>query len=251
MVVDRGNIIENVLHGYGTPIDGPLPSDKSVLATTSTATSTIADAQKILEKAGWKKNPDTGIYELKTKSSTSVLSFSLSTANIPELVNSARIVEEAWKTLGAQIDVRIFEPSDLNQTVIRPRKYDSLLFGLVIGRTPDLYPFWHSSQRNDPGLNIALYTNAKVDKALESIRSATDETKVAESYIAFEKEISNDTPAIFIWSPDFIYALPKRLRGVELGEITTPSDRFLDVSNWYINTDKVWRVFAGDRAETK
>jgi peptide/nickel transport system substrate-binding protein len=250
LVINRQDVIENVLHGYGTPLNGPLPS-KGTASTTDSASSTIALAQKILEKGGWKKNPETGIYELKTKSSTSILSFSLSTANIPELVNSARIVEETWKSLGAEVDVRIFEPSDLNQSVIRPRKYDSLLFGLVIGRTPDLYPFWHSSQRNDPGLNIAMYTNAKVDKLLETMRTATDETKIAESYESFEKEIANDTPAIFIWSPDFIYALPKRLHGVELGEITTPSDRFLSVSDWYINTDRIWRVFASDRIKTK
>ena len=26
---------------------------------------------------------------------------------------------------------------------------------------------WHSTQRNDPGLNVASYTNTKVDKILE------------------------------------------------------------------------------------
>jgi hypothetical protein len=66
------------------------------------------------------------------------------------------------------VDVKIFDQGDLSQNVIRPRKYDALLFGEVIGRELDLFAFWHSSQRNDPGLNIALYANSTADKILSS-----------------------------------------------------------------------------------
>ncbi|MDO8579353.1 MAG: ABC transporter substrate-binding protein [bacterium] len=253
LVIDKESIIKNVLHGYGTPTNSPLPptlSEKYPNETTeninssSTLDVNFDKATNLLKVAGWKKNSTTGIYELKNKSGSTTLALSLSTANISELVNSARIIEESWKKLGVKIDVRIFEPSDLNQSVIRPRKYDSLLFGIVTGRNPDLYPFWHSSQRNDPGLNIALYTNAKVDKFLETMRTTTDLIVADEALIGFKKEIANDTPAIFIWSPDFIYVLPKKVAGVSLGEITTPSDRFLNIYKWYIKTDEIWRIFA-------
>ncbi len=253
LAIDKNDIILRVLHGYGTRAEGPLPPTSagkysSLSTTTGTTTVTSIDsANLLLQKAGWKKNPNTGIFELKRKNASSTLSFSLATANIPELVESAHIIEEAWKKLGASVLVRIFEPGDLNQSVIRPRKYDSLLFGIVTGRNPDLYPFWHSSQRNDPGLNIALYTNTKADKLLESMRSTSDSAKAKEALANFEKEIESDTPAIFIWSPDFIYVVPKKLSGASLGEITTPADRFLNIHNWYVKTDKVWRIFASDR----
>ncbi len=253
MAIDKDNIILRALYGYGTRAEGPLPrtgAGKYLNSSAGTGTTTdvfIDSATIILEKAGWKKNPNTGIFELKKKNASSTLSFSLSTANIPELVESAHIIEEAWKKLGVSLDVRIFEPGDLNQSVIRPRKYDSLLFGIVTGRNPDLYPFWHSSQRNDPGLNIALYTNAKVDKLLETMRGTSDSAKAKDALANFEEEIASDTPAIFIWSPDFIYVVPKKLSGVSLGEITTPADRFLTIHNWYTKTDKVWRVFVSDR----
>jgi len=252
LAIDKNEIISNVLHGYGTPADGPLPPTSAEkfhqnASSTENKNTSIEAAQAVLEKAGWKKNSDTGIYELKNKNTVSTLSISLSTGNIPELVESAKFIEEAWKKIGVAVDVRVFEPSDLNQSVIRPRKYDSLLFGIVTGRNPDLYPFWHSSQRNDPGLNIALYTNIKVDKSLEIMRSTSDPTEAAKALVNFEKEIATDLPAIFIWSPDFIYAVPKKLYDVSLGEITTPSDRFINAHNWYIETDRVWRVFAKER----
>lgn len=242
--IDKENIIESVLLGYGSQANGPLPPTVShTIIGTSTASSSLTEALGVLTAAKWKKNPATGLVELKGKTSSSTISITLSTANIPELVESAKKIEENWKSLGAIVDVQVFEPADLNQGVIRPRKYEALLFGIVTGKNADLYPFWHSSQRNDPGLNISMYTNTTADKALERMRVATSTEAVSSQYAVLKEEIDTDAPAAFLWSPDFIYAVPTKLQGVMLGEITTPSDRFIGVSNWYVKTDHVWNVF--------
>src|SRR5690606_33741791 len=102
-----------------------------------------------------------------------------------------------WKELGAEVEVFYFETGDLNQNVIRPRNFDALLFGEVIGRDADLYPFWHSSQVEDPGLNVALYSNSRADQFLESARSASDPAKAEESYKSFAQEVADDVPAVF------------------------------------------------------
>jgi peptide/nickel transport system substrate-binding protein len=248
--INKDDIIESVLLGYGSRTDGPLPSTaQSALIPSDFSSTTISEASKILEKAKWEKNGETGFFEKTTRTTNTTLAISLSTANIPELVESAKRIEENWTELGVQVDVRVFEPSDLNQGVIRPRQYEALLFGLVTGKNSDLYPFWHSSQRNDPGLNVALYTNARADRFLERMRTATSSELIANLYADFKKEIDTDSPAVFLWSPDFIYATPNKLQGVELGEITTPSDRFLGVEKWYVKTDHVWNVFVKDKTE--
>ncbi|OHA93661.1 MAG: hypothetical protein A2W58_02350 [Candidatus Zambryskibacteria bacterium RIFCSPHIGHO2_02_38_10.5] len=145
--------------------------------------------------------------------------------------------------MGADVEVKIFEIGDLNQNIIRPRKYDALLFGEIVGRDLDLYPFWHSSQRVDPGLNIALYTNIKANKLLENIRKETDETLQKKYFDAFKKEIKNDVPAVFTYSPYFIYLIPKKIHNVTLGTLTTPSERFSNIFEWYIETNHVWKIF--------
>jgi len=221
------------------PATSTEPTDKA----TSSIASDLDKARTILSKDGWKKVSDDGPLELKGKSGTTTLSFSLSTANIPELVEAAKHIEQDWGAMGAKTDVKIFEPSDLNQSIIRPRKYDALLFGMVTGANPDLYAFWHSSQRNDPGLNIAAYTNAKADKLLESMRQTGDPEAFSSQYQKFAAEIATDSPAVFLWSPSFIYAIPDKVKGVRLGQITNPSDRFLDIESWYIDTDRVWKIF--------
>ena len=251
MSLDKQKIIDDVLYGYGSIAYGPVPQDK-ILSSTTTQTNTSnttasSSAETLLWKNGWRINSQTGIMEKTVKKQTSKLSLSISTANTPELVKTARIVGDTWKALGAQVDIRIFELSDLNQSVIRPRKYNSLLFGTITGRQPDLYAFWHSSQRNDPGLNIAMYANSNADKILEDMRKAKDETEQVKDYALFQQEINKDTPAVFLYTPDFIYAVPEFLKGVRLDEVVTPSDRFANVYEWYVKTDKVWNVFAKDK----
>src|SRR3989344_1919673 len=71
--------------------------------------------------------------------------------------------------------------------------------------------FWHSSQRNDPGLNIALYTSSKVDKILEEARRLVSREDRAKKYEDFQKEVQADSPSIFLYSPSFIYILPKKI----------------------------------------
>jgi peptide/nickel transport system substrate-binding protein len=250
LAIDKDEIIQSVLYGYGTQADGPLPNTVSFAGTkNSSTTSGMELAASTLAKAKWIKNPATNVLEQKGSVSSSSLSFSLSTANVPELVEVAKKIEGKWTELGAKVDTRVFESGDLNQGVIRPRKYEALLFGIVTGKNSDLYPFWHSSQRNDPGLNISLYTNAKADKLLEAMRTATSSALIAKNYAALKTEIDNDTPAAFIWSPSFIYAVPKKLQGIRLGEITTPSDRFTGIEKWYVKTDHVWNIFLEDKSK--
>ncbi|MBP6975055.1 MAG: peptide ABC transporter substrate-binding protein [Candidatus Pacebacteria bacterium] len=251
--VNRLSLIDTILQGWGAVSKGAIPRGLSQNTEISgTASSTLDDeyieaGKKILLAKGWKLN-SSGIFEKQTKTAksneTQTLRFSISTSNVPELKRSAEILKETWTKLGADVKVEIFEPSDLTQKVIRPRKYDSLLFGNVVGRDLDLYPFWHSSQRNDPGLNIALYTNIKADKVLETIRTTSDETKRLEAYRVFENEIQNDIPAIFLYSPDYIYATSKDIHNLEISNITTPSERFMNVHKWYLETEKVWKIFA-------
>lgn len=252
--IDRTNIIDTVLSGYGQSITGPIPptlvpfeeiSDGSIvdLENVDDASKKIEEARQMLSDDGWSQNEE-GVLTKKTKDGSEILSFSISTVNVPELVHVAELVTETWRSLGADVSVKIFDSNDLNYNVIRPRKYDALLFGEVIGRDLDFYAFWHSSQRSDPGLNVADYANISVDRALEKARSLYDSTEKNDALQIFEKEIIKDVPAVFIYSPEFIYIVPKNLKGVIPKNITTPSDRFSNIYQWYIETDTVWKVFS-------
>ncbi|MSR87684.1 MAG: peptide ABC transporter substrate-binding protein [Candidatus Zambryskibacteria bacterium] len=240
-------IVTTILGGYGTSIEGPLPAGVYSWAAASTASSTdeenVTRAKEILLKAGWKLNESTRILEKKLGKDTMSLSFSISTGDAPELRKVAEELVNTWSKLGAKIELLVFETGELNQSVIRPRHFDALLFGEVVGRDTDLYPFWHSSQRNDPGLNIALYANPRTDKFLEEARSSNDSVAAEKSYKAFQAELGKDVPAVFLYSPSFLYLVPDKLKAVTLGSLAVSQDRFISIRNWYIETDKIWQIF--------
>ncbi len=245
MTVDKNRIVNEVLRGHGEKISGPLP--KAITANTEVGGELVYNkeevfksAKEILEKAGWKYNEEKAVWEKKkSKTETEILSFSIATSNTTDLKKVAEILKEDWELLGVKVEVQTFDPSNLNQDVINPRKYDALLFGQIVNRSLDLYAFWHSSQRNT-GFNVAMYTNSKVDKLLEENRQTTDKAVKLENYKIIETEIKNDIPAIFIYSPEFIYILPAKIQGFSAGLINNRSERFEEIYHWYIETDQIW-----------
>jgi peptide/nickel transport system substrate-binding protein len=242
MVVDKNAIVEEVLGGYGVRSDSPLPAGKARAGAVKSPD--IEDARALLSKTGWALNGN-GVLEKKDKKGVilQTLEFSISTVDAPDLKKAAELVKSQWELLGARVSIKVFEYGDLYQNIIATRKYDALLFGEFIGKDLDLYAFWHSSQRNAPGLNVAAYVNSKVDKLLDEARSTSDEKVRVAKYAEFEKIIQDEVPAVFLYSPDFIYTVPEKLRGMELGRISSPSDRFAEVSTWYTTTSNVWKVF--------
>jgi len=248
--LDKTRIIDDVLHGYGTEINSPIPpgsigymSTKDQEVSIATSTSEVDKARNILIKNGWTPNENDGVMEKKTKKGVLRLEFALSTSDVPELKETAQIIKEQWEQTGVKVEIKIFEAGDLNQNVIRPRKYDAILFGEVTGHDPDLFAFWHSSQRNDPGLNIALYANIATDKLLDDARKTLNVEDKISYYKKFQDEVAEDIPAVFIYTPDFVYILPEKIQGVKIGSVTTQSERFLDIHNWFIETDLVWKFF--------
>ena len=249
--VDKKAVVEKVLLGYGKAIENPVPEGilKDLRPEGSegedlSGEERILKASNLLQKNGWTWNEEKGAREKKIKKETQILSFSISTSNAPELKETALLLKEMWEKIGAKIELKFFDTGDLNQSVIRPRKYDSLLFGEVVGRELDLYAFWHSSQRNDPGLNISSYTSIKADKLLEEARVISDKSKRNEDYLKLEEEIRKDVPAVFIYSPDFLYVVSPQVKGFRMEYVTMPEERFLNINEWYMKTEKVWEIFA-------
>jgi len=189
------------------------------------------------------KNTREKLNELCTAPSEEVLalSFTIATVDKPELVKVATEIAEMWRLAGINIEIDTFDVSTLEQDIIKPRNYEMLLFGEVLGQTPDPFPFWHSSQVEDPGLNLAGYSNDNCDKLLEENRQSLNEEKREEALEKFQNILINDAPAVFLYSPSYLYLVSDKVKGIDTVMITDSSKRFANVENWYINTKRVWK----------
>lgn len=177
---------------------------------------------------------------LKPSANSQPLEFSLVTINQPQLVQVANQLKNYWQGIGASVKVRTVSITEL-KSIIKNRDYDALLYGEALGAKPDLYPFWHSSQRIDPGLNLSVYENKDVDKLLKDAREALDESVKKEKYEKLQEIIINDAPALFLYNPNFMYWVSQKVKGINDAKIIDPAKRFANVTNWYLKTKRTWK----------
>jgi ABC-type transport system substrate-binding protein len=168
------------------------------------------------------------------------LKFTLTTINQPQLVYVANLLKDYWQKIGVTVEIKVVELSDLKDT-IKNRDYDALLYGQALGSLPDLYPFWHSTQVRDPGLNLAQYESKKADQLLKDARESLDENVKIQKYESLQNIILADNPAIFLYNPDYIYWVSQKVKGIDTTKIVDPAKRFENISNWYVKTRRVWK----------
>lgn len=241
LATDKDQLVKDILSGYGSAANGPLSPNLDGYAGDVYAQEhfSIAEAAVLLEKNKWKKD-DQGVYVRAAGKSTERLKFELVTPEIPFLVATANNLKANWAKLGADVTVTVEPSQKIQEERIKSRNYEALLFGNVL-RNSDLYSFWHSGQRFNPGLNLASYQNAAVDGLLDSIRKNFNPVKRAGDLKKVQQAINADRPAIFLFSPRYLYAGPKNLGGFTETFLLSPADRFSNVSNWFLRTNRVFK----------
>jgi len=154
-------------------------------------------------------------------------------------VNLAKEISEIWEDkLNLDVDVKKEDPETFVQNVIEPRDFEVLLYGQEVGRDPDRYVLWHSTQKDSPNLNISGFEQIRADRALEEGRNELDNEKRIIHYNEFQKIIDEQVPAIFLYHPYVHHYVSKYITGIGQKYTFTYWDRFLDFYNWKeINTN--------------
>lgn len=266
IALNRKFIVDEVLKGYGSTIHNPVPKYITEEVNNQDFTdSQTEEAIQILEKAGWHKGEDGVMVKGGTTTKTitkkvgkktvtqkvsvnngavTKLSFSIITGNTPELKKTVEIIKSELEKIGAVVNTdKVYETGQLSQT-IRNRDYESLFFGQIINHESDLYSFWHSSQRTDPGLNIAMYNNKSIDTLLESIQKTLTLEDRLPKYKNLINEFDKNPQALMIYSPQYIYITSKTVNNIQINTLSVSSDRFASIYDWYAKEDLVWKIFA-------
>lgn len=234
---NRQEIIDAILDGNGNPVYSPILFGMPGYNESDSARNfDSAKAIEILDTNNWKPDTD-GI----RKNKDVALEINLVTTDWPELSQTAEIIKTQWEKIGAKVSIAKLSVSDIQQNYIRPREYDALLFGQVLGANPDHYSFWHSSQKRDPGLNLSLFENSEADKLIENGRSEFDTNNRIAIYNEFQQKINAEIPAIFLYSPDYVYPVNKKIQGINVKNLPLPSGRFVNIDKWYAKTKRIWK----------
>lgn len=228
--INRQTILEQSLDQKGVIINGPiLPGFIGYHPDIKKYSFDIVAAKSLLDEAGWK----TGNDGLRHKGENT-LQITLTTVEKIEYTKAVETIKQNWEAIGVSVVLEIIAKDRIRTDIIEPRNYQSLLFGEIIKSDP--FPFWHSSQTQSPGANLAVWANYEVDKILEEARSLNDAEKINKKYIDFQNIIAENVPAIFLYNPIQIYPIDKKIQGLTTRRISTPSDRFIRITDWYIKS---------------
>lgn len=208
-------------------------------------------AAEVLKPAGLSKGTGTvgpgtltKINELCFQGSeeTTALKFSLVTVQDSVLEKTATLLKEQWeKSLNLEVEIKTVKLSDLEREIIKQRDYDCLLFGEVLGLVPDPFAFWHSYQKEDPGLNLSSYKNEKADRLLEDARQSVDPKVTREKLEKFQDILIADAPAVFLYNPKVVYSVSPEIKGLKADLVANLSKRFSNIEDWYIKTSRNWK----------
>ncbi len=194
------------------------------------------EASTMLDQGGWIKNAE-GIRE----KAGAKLSFQLSSLNNSEYAYITQILQRQWREVGVDVKVALEDDSEL-QSTIASHNYDSLLYGITVGSDPDVYAFWHSSQadvRASSRLNFSELKSAQADSALDAGRTRIDPVLRAVKYRSFLSAWRDEAPAVALYQPRFLYVVRGVVYGFNSRVLNTSFDRYWNVQNWRIRTEKV------------
>lgn len=172
---------------------------------------------------------------------TEVLSITITTIDHPLLMKVTGRIIENWDRAGITAEKRIIDLQSIESEIIEDKNFQSFLFGISMEAIPDPLRWWHSEQVDDPGLNFTNYRREEVDAVLSSIRTSTEREEKKEYLEEFQDLILEDKPAIFLYSPHYLYMVDGKVNGIQQGKIVNSSERFQNINYWYINTKRAWK----------
>jgi ABC-type transport system substrate-binding protein len=235
-LIPRELIVKQALNSLGKTIYTPYPTHDT--ETELAIKDRVDKALALLEADGWKHVGD-GSYVKGDKSGGQTLSVSIKSPDTEELRDVGDIITTAFREVGINTEITYINPSIFTEDVIRKRDFDLVLFGQVLHTPADLYAFWHSSQKNDPGLNIGSYSNKNVDSKLESLLKETDTEKQNKLIIDINNLIKNDTGALFIFSPKYIILSDKKADMLMPEKMSYSKDRYQNIYKWSIEKERI------------
>jgi peptide/nickel transport system substrate-binding protein len=221
--------INKLFNGAVTNLEGPLlPGQLGYRNDTRQPAMNVVRAKQLLDEAGWTQAGQ-GSRRIKNGEPLKLRIVTVSSGDYPAL---AQALMDQWSKIGVEFESALVKAEDIQQNVILPRAYDVLIYEIAIGRDPDVYAYWHSSQATSRGFNLSDYKSPKVDDALESARSRLDPQLRDAKYHLFVQQWLADAPAIGLYRPSLVYVHNKDVVTFKAHALVDPVDRYFDVRYW-------------------
>lgn len=230
--VDKAEIIEGVLFGLGQAATGPYrPGTWFYNGAVSDPEFDPAKARALLDEAGWIDGDGDGIREKDGKRFKFTM---LTNQGNKQREQVGQILQQRFRAVGVEADLRILEWSTFLTEFVDKFNFDAVILGWSTGFDPDQYLMWHSSKTGPREFNFVGYANAEVDGLLETARATFDREARVRAYARLQEILAWDQPYIFLYIPQSLPAVHKRVVGVE----PKPAGIGWNFEDWWIPVDR-------------
>lgn len=226
LAIDRQDIIDSFLMGYGEICNGPVsPIFKWAFnKDLKPIPYNPQEAKKILREEGWYDRNSNGIID---KDGVEFKFTLFINSGSPRREYCANMIKSYLKKIGIDVEIQKLE-WNLFETKIVNRELDAFISGMAISSDINLYDYWYSDL-NKALLNDAGYQNKRVDELLD-ITSKLEPLKAAPYFKEIQKILYEDNPCTFLYWYSNIIGYNKKIKNIK----STIWDPYNQISEWWI-----------------
>lgn len=192
--IDRDEIINNVLEGFGEPATGLFPpnlpwGNPSIKG----CEYSVAKAKELLDKSGWLDN-GSGVREKQGQR----LEFTLLTyGSRPELPNIAQVLQAQLAQVGIKINIQVADTGVAEKAMVS-KSFDMVLVARGLAFTPDPSIAFEDFRSTSKSRYRPNYVHKEMDALLEGALTEVDPDKRQAAYYRVQEIIEQEIPAIFL-----------------------------------------------------
>jgi peptide/nickel transport system substrate-binding protein len=226
--IDKQEIIDGVLLGYGQAATGPYKPDLwTYNGQVRRYPYNPEKARQLLAAAGWSDSDGDGILDKQGQP----FSFTIVTNQGNDLRSKAgEIIQRRFKQVGIDVQLRIIEWATFLKEFINPGNFDATILGWSGTPDPDQFEIWHSSKTGPRELNFIGYKNPEVDALLEEGRRIFAQAERKKIYDRFQEILAEDQPYTFLFVPEALPTVASRFMGIE----PKPAGIRYNFNQWYV-----------------
>jgi peptide/nickel transport system substrate-binding protein len=238
MGIDRQRIIHQLNHGQATLAHGPIfPGSWAYFDGIEKTSYDPEAAIQLLRSAGY-TIPASGS-AVRTNEEGQSLSFDLVYPDGEESQELAQAIASDWEQIGVNANLLAVSYDDLLSSYLEPRAYHAALVDINLTQSPDPdpYPFWDQAQITG-GQNYSQWNDRQASEYLEEARVELDMDERIRLYNNFQVRFASELPSLPLFYPIYNYGIDQRVNGVTMGSIYDPSDRFANITKWFLIAER-------------
>ena len=225
LATDRNKMFEKVFLRNGKLTESVVPRVSRDWADLPFSAYNPAQAQKMLDAAGWKR----GAGGIRAKNGVQlVLDVAIPSGYQPSATLAA-LLHDDWGAIGVGVTIHTYATSQFFTTyseggIIQNSKFDVASFSQSANLYANVNGLYDCAGIPPHGQNSTKYCNKSVDAAINDYLHTLDPALMKKYAKEFQTQIDRDAPAIILYERGFLAVFDNHLTGYHPGGFTTFGD---------------------------